>query len=77
MLGHARTAAHRSALNHVEWVLGTADDLVAVSARYGPVHAITLANAIHLVDRARLFTAAKTVLRPGRALTIIANGTPL
>lgn len=51
--------------------LGT---LIHSRAAFG---AITLANAIHLVDRAQLFTDASTVLRPGGALVIIGNGTPL
>jgi SAM-dependent methyltransferase len=77
MLRHARTAGYRSGTSAVDWILGTADDLEAISARCGPVGAVTLANAIHLVDRARLFTAAKTALRVGGGLAIIANGTPL
>ncbi len=61
----------------MEWILGTAQDLIPISAKYGRVGAVTLANAIHLVDRAQLFIAAKTALAPGRGLAIIANSTPL
>lgn len=77
MLRHASAAAHDGDASNVEWILGSADDLVAISVRYGGVEAVTLANAIHLVDRAQLFDAAREVLNPGGALAIIANGHPL
>lgn len=77
MLRHARTAGREAAVSNVRWVRGTADDLEAIAEEYDGIGAITLANAIHLVDRARLFEAAKVALRPGRGLAIIANGTPL
>ncbi|MGN6761296.1 MAG: methyltransferase domain-containing protein [Leifsonia sp.] len=77
MLGHARTAAREAAVTNVDWIRGTADDLRIIAAGYGGVGAITVANAIHLMDRDSLFTAAAAVLTPGRGLAIIANGTPL
>ncbi len=77
MLRHAAAAALDGQAGNVEWILGTAEDLVAISAKHGGVGAITLANAIHLVDRAQLFAAAQTALYPGRGLAIIANSTPL
>ncbi|WP_426515599.1 class I SAM-dependent methyltransferase [Diaminobutyricibacter sp. McL0618] len=77
MLRHARTAEREAAVTNVQWIRGTADDLESIAAAYDGVGAITLANAIHLVDRARLFAAAKVALRPRRGLAIIANGTPL
>lgn len=77
MLRHARTAAREAAVTNVHWVRGTADDLESIAAGYDGIGAITVANAIHLVDRARLFDDAKVALRPGRGLAIIANGTPL
>ena len=49
---------HGHAAN-VEWILGTAEDLVSLAAKHGGVAAVTLANAIHLVDRAHLFRATK------------------
>jgi len=76
MLRYARSAESDGPAN-VEWRLGVADDVEDISAQYGLVGAITLANAIHLVDRARLFAAARTALRPRGGLAIIANGTPL
>lgn len=77
MLDRARVAALDARAVNVEWIGGTAGDLGPIAARYGGVDAITLANAIHLVDRAQLFNAAQTALRPGSGLAIIANGTPL
>jgi SAM-dependent methyltransferase len=77
MLRYAQTAGHATAVTNVQWIRGTADDLESIAAGYGGVGAITVANAIHLIDRARLFDAAKVALRPGRGLAIIANGTPL
>lgn len=77
MLRHARAAALDGGTSNVEWVLGRAHDLVPICAAHGDVGAVTLANAIHLVDRAQLLSDAKSVLRPGRGLAIIANGIPL
>jgi SAM-dependent methyltransferase len=77
MLRHARIAESEGPANIVEWIVGTVDDLPEISAQYGLVGAITVANAIHLVDRGPLFTTAQTALRPGGGLAIIANGTPL
>jgi SAM-dependent methyltransferase len=77
MLDRATAAAVDAGAENLEWIDRSADDLGPIAARYGGVDAITLANAIHLVDRARLFYAARTALRPGRGLAIIANGTPL
>ncbi|MDQ2750636.1 MAG: class I SAM-dependent methyltransferase [Actinomycetota bacterium] len=77
MLRHADTAARERRTSNVEWILGSADDLVAIAAPYGGVEAVTLANSIHLVDRAQLFAAARTALSPRGSLSIIANGHPL
>lgn len=77
MLQHARKAAARRTVGDVQWTVGTAADLTRLAASCGGVDAITVANAIHLIDRSQLFVAAKTALRPGRGLAIIANGLPL
>ncbi len=77
MLRHAETAGREAAVTNVKWVRGTSDDLEGIAEPLGGVGAVTLANAIHLVDRARLFSAAHVALRPGRSLAIVANGTPL
>lgn len=77
MLDRAKAAALDARAVNVEWIDGAAGDVGRIAARHGGVDAITLANVIHLLDRARLFNAAQTALRPGRGLAIIANGTPL
>lgn len=77
MLRYAKAAERDSGASNVEWMLGSAEEVAAICANYRGVAAITLANAIHLVDRERLFSEARTVLPRGRALAIIANGTPL
>jgi SAM-dependent methyltransferase len=76
MLAHAETAA-TDGVGQLRWTLGTAADLTGIAAEHNGVGAITLANAIHLVDRRQLFLDAASALRPGRGLAIIANGTPL
>jgi hypothetical protein len=70
-------ATLRPSSTNVEWIRGTADDLRTIAAGYRGVGVITVANAIHLIDRDTLFTAAAVALKPGRGLAIIANGTPL
>ncbi|MGH3672714.1 MAG: class I SAM-dependent methyltransferase [Pseudonocardiaceae bacterium] len=77
MLCHARAAALDSDASNVEWILGPAQDLVSIAAKYSDIDAVTVANAIHLVDCVQLFQAALAVLRPGRGLAVIANSTPL
>lgn len=77
MLHQARSAARAATVTNVDWVLGSADELDRIAARYSPVAAVTVANTIHLLDRPALFAAARTVLRPGRRLAVIAHGTPL
>lgn len=77
MLGHAEAAAREVAATNIEWICGTSDDLASIAQRVGEIRAITVANAIHLIDRAMLFGAAQGILSPGRSLAIIANGTPL
>lgn len=77
MLSHARAAAWNSDARNVDWIVGAAQDLVAIAATYGDVSAVTVANAIHLVDRTQLFQAAQAMLRPGHGLAVIANSSPL
>lgn len=77
MLHHAKQAARAAGVTNVQWIRGTAEDLAQIAAKLGGLGAITMANTIHLVDRDKLFASAARVLRPGRGLCIIANGTPL
>jgi ubiquinone/menaquinone biosynthesis C-methylase UbiE len=79
MLAQARRAAADEGVRNVAWVVGTDRDLPVLGSLLGaPVlAAVTIANAIHLTSGEELFTAARRVLRPGGALAVIANGTPL
>ncbi|MGC4889703.1 class I SAM-dependent methyltransferase [Micromonospora sp. DT227] len=75
--------AHASAVNggrtNVTWLLGADDDLAAVGRLLGPgtVGALTIAVAIHFMDRAAAFTAARSMLRPGGGVAVVTNGAPL
>lgn len=77
MLRHAQAEAEQGQIGNVDWILGTTRELELVTARYGRLDAVTLANSVHLVDRADLFISARPALKPARRLAIIANGTPL
>lgn len=79
MLALAARAAAGQGVTNVTWVLGDHDALPALAALAGgPVlDAITVANAIHLMPEQRLFATAMATLRPGGAIAVIANGTPL
>ena len=43
----------------------------------GPIGAITAATAIHWMDHEALFTAARSILRPGGGVAVVTNGSPL
>jgi SAM-dependent methyltransferase len=77
MLRHAEEAARGVAATNVRWICGTSEDLDSIAQQVGRIGAITVANAIHLMDRATLFRMAHETLHPGRGLAIVANGTPL
>lgn len=77
MLRLAEEAARQVEAINVEWIHGTSDNLESIAELSGGVAAITVANAIHLLDRDSLFRAARKALHPRRGLAIIANGTPL
>ncbi|MEU7573378.1 class I SAM-dependent methyltransferase [Micromonospora sp. NPDC049240] len=79
MLALARRAALDAGTTNATWVLGGDSDLPALSRLLGPgtVGALTIAVAIHFMDRGTTFTAARPLLRPGGGLAVITNGTPL
>ena len=79
MLALARKAAADEGVRNVTWVLGTDRDLPVLGTLLGApaLAAVTIANAIHLTSGQDLFPAARRVLRPGGAIAVIANGTPL
>jgi hypothetical protein len=66
-------------VGNVSWVLGTDADLPAVEALLGRggLAGLTAATAIHWMDHAALFAAARPLFRPGGGVAIVTNGTPL
>jgi SAM-dependent methyltransferase len=79
MLVLARRTAQRSGAANTSWVLGADSDLPALGALLGhaTTGALTIAVAIHWMDRDALFRAAKPLLRPGGGIAVVTNGTPL
>jgi SAM-dependent methyltransferase len=79
MLVLARRGAEHRAVSNASWVLGADSDLPALGALLGDraVGAVTIAVAIHWMDRAAVFRAARPLLRPGGGIAVVTNGTPL
>lgn len=79
MLAQAKDAADGQGCTNITWLLGSDRDLPAITGLIGEgaLAAITLANSIHLMDHERLFRQARSLLRPGGGVAVLANGTPL
>jgi SAM-dependent methyltransferase len=80
MLDHARAAAREHGTDNVSWMLGADRDLVRFPTMPGVprrLAAMTVAVAIHWMDRDALFPAARRLLRPGGGIAIVTNGAPL
>lgn len=60
-------------------VLASAQDLPAVRAVIGDgsVSLVTVANALHWMDAAEVFTQAHHLLRPGGGIAVVSHGLPL
>ncbi|MEV6518744.1 class I SAM-dependent methyltransferase [Micromonospora chalcea] len=73
-----RTALDRGTAN-ATWVLGSDSDVPALSRLLGEgsVGALTVAVAIHFMDRDALFEAARPLLRSGGGIAVVTNGEPL
>ncbi len=73
-----RTAQERSAAN-ISWVLGADSDLPALGRVLGDqsIGAVTIAVAIHWMERDSLFREARPLLRPGGGVAVVTNGTPM
>ncbi|WP_435152999.1 class I SAM-dependent methyltransferase [Micromonospora aurantiaca (nom. illeg.)] len=73
-----RTAVDRGTAN-ATWVLGGDSDVPALSRLLGggSVGALTVAVAIHFMDRDTLFQAAQPLVRPGGGIAVVTNGDPL
>jgi len=79
MLVLARRAAEERAVTNTSWIVGADRDLPALGALVGNrrVGTVTIAVAIHWMDRDTLFRAARPLLRPGGGIAVVTNGTPL
>ncbi|MDQ2588523.1 class I SAM-dependent methyltransferase [Saccharothrix yanglingensis] len=77
MLAEARAAA--GDLPNATWVVGSDADVPALRAVLGTgsVGAVTIGQALHWMDRERLFAELKTLVRPGGGVAVVTNGTPL
>jgi ubiquinone/menaquinone biosynthesis C-methylase UbiE len=73
MLALARSSAGSAP---VAWLLADDADVVRLPLLTG-VDAVTIAQAIHLLDRPRLFPALASVLSARGRVAVIANGSPL
>jgi trans-aconitate methyltransferase len=79
MLAEARRLVDPAISSRIVWVLGSDADvpvLATLRAENG-WGAITVGQALHFMDHARLFGRARSMLRPGGGLAIISNGIPL
>ncbi|WP_064446031.1 class I SAM-dependent methyltransferase [Micromonospora sp. NBRC 110037] len=79
MLAIARRAALDQGTANATWVLGGDSDVPALSRLLGEgsVGALTVAVAIHFMDRDALFEAARPLLRSGGGIAVVTNGEPL
>jgi SAM-dependent methyltransferase len=79
MLVLARRSAEQRGVANTSWVLGADSDLWALGALLGDqkVGAVTIAVAIHWMNRATVFRAARPLLRQGGGIAVVTNGTPL
>ena len=79
MLALARQAALEAGTVNATWLLGVDSDLHALGRLLGEraIGALTVAVAIHFMDRDRLFRDARALLRPGGGVAVITNGAPL
>jgi len=79
MLRLAAAAAQDRGTRTASWMLGFDSDLPALARLLGPgtVAAITVATAIHWMDPAALFAAARPMLRRGGGIAVVTNGVPL
>ncbi|WP_431903556.1 class I SAM-dependent methyltransferase [Micromonospora carbonacea] len=79
MLALARRSALDAGVTNAGWLLGSDGDLPTLGRLLGEetVGALTVAVAIHFIDRDTLFRSARPLLRPGGGVAVITNGAPL
>jgi trans-aconitate methyltransferase len=74
MLALAGTAAA-----NVTWVLGSDDQVISLNSLLGKesLDLVTIGQALHWMDAAKLFAVLTPLLRPGGGIAVISNGTPV
>ncbi|WP_435123471.1 class I SAM-dependent methyltransferase [Micromonospora tulbaghiae] len=79
MLALARRTAVDQRTANVTWVLGGDGDVPALARLLGgrTVGALTVAVAVHFMDRDTLFEAARPLVRSGGGIVVVTNGEPL
>ena len=79
MLVLARRAAEERGVANAAWVLGADRDLPAVGAALGAaaLGAVTIAVAVHWMDRDAVFRVVRPLLRPRGGVAVVTNGAPL
>lgn len=79
MLSYAAAEAREQRLTNVCWMLGSDGHLDAIGSLLGArsVAAVVIGNAIHLMDHVSVFNAARSLIRPGGGVALLANSTPL
>jgi ubiquinone/menaquinone biosynthesis C-methylase UbiE len=79
MLMLARRTAKEHGVANASWLLGADSDVPTLGHLLGDrtVGAVTIALAIHWMDRDTLFRAIRPLLRPGGGIAVVTNGTPL
>src|SRR5258705_3955069 len=79
MLVLARRTAQEHWVANASWLLGADTDVPTLGHLLGDrtVGAVTIALAIHWMDRDTLFRAIRPLLRPGGGIAVVTNGTPL
>jgi ubiquinone/menaquinone biosynthesis C-methylase UbiE len=79
MLVLARRTANERGVANASWTLGADSDLPTLGHLLGDrtVGAVTIALAIHWMDRDTLFRAIRPLLRSGGGIAVVTNGTPL
>lgn len=79
MLVQLRRRAEAEQLTNLVCVLAADSDLPALARATGQAGfgLLTVANALHWMDTAAVFTAALRLLRPGGGIAVITHGRPL
>jgi trans-aconitate methyltransferase len=70
-------SAAARAETEVIWVLGSDRSVPILGRALRPLGALTIATAIHWMDRDTLFEAVRPLLRPGGGIAVVTNGSPL